>query len=264
MKEKFKVGDKVRILDGSKIQNYRCGWSGNMGKLVGNIVTVDSVCESSLGYHRGYRMKECDFIWDERGLELVESTTDEITINRYGNKVVAKMGKKVGVARCNETDEFELYTGVKIAVDRLFGKEIEVKEVKEIKRHAKVGEYVKIVRTTQVHIPNVFIGDIHKIKRVNSDGEAWSAENGFDYAEYVVLENYKSQEEPKEEKPKYYNGKTVCIRSDGNFSLFAVGKIYEFTDGVTKMDSGRTSSRYKSISEFNEVNKNYELVELVE
>ena len=261
----FKVGDKAKVRN-----NLKAGVSFNgvcfvssMERYKGEIHEIKEVSPSN----HTYRLKGCNFwCFTDEMLELAENVSDEITINRYGNKVVAKMGKKVGVARCNETDTFDLYTGVKIATDRLFGKESEFKnsEVKEVKRHANVGEYIEIVRTTQGHIPNVCIGDIHKIKMVNSDGEAWSAENGFDYAEYVVLENYKPQEEPKEEKPKYYNGKTVCIRSDGNFSLFAVGKIYEFTDGVTKTDSGRTSSRYKSISEFNEANKNYELVELVE
>lgn len=41
MKAKFKVGDKVRILDGSKIKNYTCGWNEQeMGKYIGKIYTI--------------------------------------------------------------------------------------------------------------------------------------------------------------------------------------------------------------------------------
>lgn len=46
-------------------------------------------------------------------------------------------------------------------------------------------------------------------------------------------------EKPVEEKPKYYNGKVVCIGNAlGNSRLYTVGKIYQFENGRFKNDSG--------------------------
>lgn len=71
----FKVGDKVRILDGSEIHGYCGGWNRSMGKWVGKVVTIDT--KERFG-RVGYCIKEDNecFVWDERGLELVESETD--------------------------------------------------------------------------------------------------------------------------------------------------------------------------------------------
>lgn len=41
-----------------------------------------------------------------------------------------------------------------------------------------------------------------------------------------------------EDKPKYYNGKVVCITSSNN-NGFTKGKIYQFTEGFTLDDEGR-------------------------
>ena len=41
----------------------------------------------------------------------------EIIVN--GNKVIAKKDGKVGVAKCSPEDEFDIFTGARIAIDRL-------------------------------------------------------------------------------------------------------------------------------------------------
>lgn len=121
MKLRFEVGDKVRILDGSKIEHYTCGWYSHMKKYIGKVFTVDSV-HPSCGKSKtpAYTLEGCDFTWDERGLEPVNE--QHITIDVYGNKVVAKLGDKVGVAKCSPEDEFDFETGAKIAFERLFPK----------------------------------------------------------------------------------------------------------------------------------------------
>ena len=156
MKAKFKVGDKVKITNNDKVYpTYTNSFILNSvsnklfkmfesGYVPHNNTFADVVAVGKHEWgHNIYFIKENGHvsIIGEPGIELVEPT-DKIAISRYGNKVVAKMGKKVGVAKFNETDTFDLYTGVKIAVDRLFGKD---NEVKEVKRQAKVGEYIKIV-----------------------------------------------------------------------------------------------------------------------
>lgn len=122
-KPKFKVGDKVRILDGSKIENYCGGWAGSMKDYIGKTATIKSV-ESYINYPTGYRLEEYGFKWDERGLEL---KPEKIIIYRNDNQVIAKniLTGKTGVAKCNPADEFDFNIGAKLAFERLTNPEPE-------------------------------------------------------------------------------------------------------------------------------------------
>lgn len=115
---KFKKGDKVRILDGSKIGNYTGSWTPRMNYFIDKVATIDTLEEFSNG-RIGYHMKEFNFIYDERGLELVNPET--IVIYRKDNKVIAlnKSTGKKATARCNPADTFDFMTGAKLAFDRL-------------------------------------------------------------------------------------------------------------------------------------------------
>ena len=42
-----------------------------------------------------------------------------VVINVDGNKVIAHCGDKKGVARCHPDDDFDFYTGAKLALERL-------------------------------------------------------------------------------------------------------------------------------------------------
>lgn len=76
---KFKVGDKVRILDGSKIKDYAGGWNGIMAKRVGEVYAISKVYDDYPDGRVSYRLDipnipniptlRYEFIWDERGLE---------------------------------------------------------------------------------------------------------------------------------------------------------------------------------------------------
>lgn len=44
---------------------------------------------------------------------------ETIKICKHGNKVLAVMGNHIGIARCHPSDRFDLYTGAKLAVERL-------------------------------------------------------------------------------------------------------------------------------------------------
>ena len=68
----LKQGDKVRILDGSGIKGYCCGWVAEMSKYVGNTYTVREVLGS-----RRVLLEDNIFTWDVRGLELVEEAKME-------------------------------------------------------------------------------------------------------------------------------------------------------------------------------------------
>lgn len=132
-KFKFKIGDRVRILDGSNIDGYIGGWCGyEMVKHVGHVYTVENAEKRPQG--NCYRMKGFPvsrYVWDERGLEPFV-LSENIVIFRKGSKVTAKntFTGKTGVAKCSPDDEFDYYTGARIALDRLFDKEISVESCK--------------------------------------------------------------------------------------------------------------------------------------
>lgn len=127
-KYKYKLGDRVRILDGSNIKDYTGTWAtgeGGMDRFVGKVGTV--VSEIMLRGRKGYKIEGYPFTFDERGLELVDSV---ITIERHGQKMVAKYNGKVGVAKCSDDDEFDMFIGANLALQRLFGKEEKEEEPK--------------------------------------------------------------------------------------------------------------------------------------
>lgn len=86
---KFKVGDKVRILDGSRISDYYGGWTDEMAKHVGEVHEVENIEDGVFGkvkiYLCGLGEFEYGYIWDERGLELVTESKFKV-----GDKVRAK------------------------------------------------------------------------------------------------------------------------------------------------------------------------------
>lgn len=126
-------------------QSIRVSWKGrlNMAKFkVGDIVvgneknpygvTAKNVkCEVVKVYDERYiRVRVLNnfesFIVYSKYFDLVQS--EEIIIKRYGNKVIAKYGKNVGVAKCSPEDEFDFETGAKLAFERLFKKPMFTKD----------------------------------------------------------------------------------------------------------------------------------------
>lgn len=83
---KFKIGDRVRVLDGSNIENYTGGWAeSRMKPCVGKEFIVKKV-RDEYGGRIAYELEpdqSCnvfhtlDYLhWDERGLEKVYTTTE--------------------------------------------------------------------------------------------------------------------------------------------------------------------------------------------
>ena len=166
MEAKFKPGDRVIILDGSKIPNYAGGWIKSMGNHIGEIHEIES---SALyrGAH-GYHLKGISCTWDERGLKLAKPET--IVIYRDGQKVTAldKASGQKAVARCNPADEFDFRTGARLAFDRLIGPEKEAE--KEDDDVIRVGDIVRVVDTGEMFVINSYwltehIRDIELVAR---------------------------------------------------------------------------------------------------
>ena len=59
----------------------------------------------------------------------------------------------------------------------------------------------------------------------------------FDYSPSWCEEIKESEKPAEPEKPKYYNGKMVCVEN-GGYSWWTVGKIYEYKDGIVTADDG--------------------------
>lgn len=98
---KFKVGDKVRILDGSNIEHYAGGWIPSLKEYVGKVSTIKQVC-AGFTDKEGYTLdgfeNPTNYIFDGRGLELVSKHPRCIIIEEKHGKVTARLGNvKVAV-----------------------------------------------------------------------------------------------------------------------------------------------------------------------
>lgn len=190
-KHKFKVGDR-----------YKSGYFADNDAVIeiteisgGTVFYKDVVGESI-----GLKHFQIGSIFSA-ALEKVDTT---IVIYRNDNKVVA-LDKSTGEkaeANCNPADEFDFRTGAKLAFNRLMGEDVKPDNgVREVKRKAKVGEYIKVVCAMPCLIPYKN-GDIFKVNCVTTSGCICkkSEENvGLWHSEYVVLENYKPEEKVQED-----------------------------------------------------------------
>lgn len=207
-KRKFKVGERYKsrmILDNAAVIEIT--------EINGDFVSYKDVERET----SGRKMFEIGSIFSDN-LEKVGSET--IVIYRKDNKVVAldKSTGKKAEAKCNPVDEFDFHVGAKLAFNRLMGEDVKSDNgVCEVKRKAKVGEYIKIVDAMPYLIPYKN-GDIFKVISTSKPGvviekdgkpvtSAW-------HREYVVLENYKPEKEP-EKKDEICVGDTVKVTDSG-------------------------------------------------
>lgn len=113
---KYKVGDKVRIRNDlvlGKRYGYLCCLLGHK-KDCDKIFTIKAIGRQA------YRLNGSDFWWSEEMLEEADGMGNvKIKIAVDGNKVTAKMGKETGIAKCSPDDEFDIFVGAKLALERL-------------------------------------------------------------------------------------------------------------------------------------------------
>lgn len=177
-------------------------------------------------------------------LEKVDTT---IVIYRKDNKVIA-LDKSTGEkaeANCNPADEFDFRTGAKLAFNRLMGEDVKPDNgVREVKRKAKVGEYIKIVDAHPYLIPYKN-GDVFKVISTSEPGvviekdgtpvtSAW-------HREYVVLENYKPEEKKEDDSEIHVGDMIEVTRSGGCYSTYdtwsGLGSYRQnFVNGVSVED----------------------------
>lgn len=216
-KHKFKVGDRVKVKKDIVTLNRRTvGKCGTVKELL-----TDNYCsvefDEFVGGHdcNGFAKEGHGWNHAEDALDLVKTQNETIVIYRNDNKVVA-LDKSTGEkaeAKCNPADEFDFRTGAKLAFNRLMGEDVKPDNgVREVKRKAKVGEYIKIIDAKPLLISyengEIFrvigIGNVGcKVKNSVKSCYVW-------HEEYVVLENYKLEKEP-EKKDEICVGDTVKV-----------------------------------------------------
>lgn len=224
VKRKFKVGDVVKP-NKKADENY-------------TITTTSVVREAIVTELRDYTMEikiikgSCSvgkvFTVEEKCFDLVRKAKQEtIVIYRKDNKVVA-LDKSTGEkaeAKCNPADEFDFRTGAKLAFNRLMGEDVKPDNgVREVKRKAKVGEYIKIIDAKHLLI-SYENGEIFRVIGIGNVG--CNVKNSVKscyvwHEEYVVLENYKPEEKSQEDDDSEIRvGDMVEVtRSGGCYSTY--------------------------------------------
>lgn len=218
VKRKFKVGDRVVEKINQKkgiVVDFSKNYDNVLVKFDGWNEGHDGRCYTESG--KTYYGKHCWYFCEEQ-LEMIKDET--IVIYRKDNKVIA-LDKSTGEkaeAKCNPADEFDFRTGAKLAFNRLMGENVEPDNgVREVKRKAKVGEYIKIVDAKPL-FNSYKNGDVFKVVSVHKTGVEIKKDGTLVTAawheEYVVLENYKPEKEP-EKKDEICVGDTAKVTYTG-------------------------------------------------
>ena len=110
---KFKVGDKVRIRRDLVLNKRYGGLYCLLGheKDCGKIFTIEAIDRQN------YHLHGSNYWWTEEMFEEVDEMN--IKIETDGSIVTAQMGDKYGVAKCSPEDEFDIFVGAKLALERL-------------------------------------------------------------------------------------------------------------------------------------------------
>lgn len=176
----------------------------------------------------------------------------KITIECDGTNTTARMyvdGHEVkhAHAKRNPADKFSWRVGAETAFGRLWSNSEKKKPadgVREVKRVAKVGEWVKIVNKFGYIAEKYKNGDIRKVCKL-FDEKGWVYLEGEMCAtapdEYVVLEGYKPGNEGKEEKqerPFKVGDRVVCVEAtDGNdLTVGKHGRIIHIVDSSVDVE----------------------------
>lgn len=169
---KYKIGDKVRIVD---YRTYPMNDFGEMDKWLGKVMTIRGL--SSPGYwmredygeNNGY-----GWMWDDdmiSGLAEPEREPCTVVLRFDGMITTATLKRggrdvKTAEARCNPKDTYSRAEGARVAVERLFEKKRKEDKPKESK--PKMGD--KFVVTVGKFGHGFDIGDIVVLINIQQDG----------------------------------------------------------------------------------------------
>ena len=227
---KFKVGDNVYLLDGSKISNFAGGWiSDAMGECVGEIAEITNIDRFSNGYNiklkNGY-----NWTWDERAMSK-EPKKESIVIYSDGRVITAlnKNTKEKRTAKCNPKDKYDFETGAILAFSRLIlGFTVGDKVIGNDKNHYAITNkgWIGVVSEISIRMTSEFKCEMKVHKEGNSSDYWWVDCSCFDLY---------TESKDKEINNKKFNMKVVCTKEYEGYTL---GKIYEISDGKLVDDDG--------------------------
>ena len=212
MANKFKVGDRVITHKVGSVSNA----NGKIGTIE-NIFFKDCRVKYDHEIRNDHGMQSSSWFVNFENMELIPQPSIHIYPNKNNTSetiAVLKQGKeiiKTAKATCNPADEYDFNKGADIAINRLLRITDRPKEVREVKRKAEAGEYVKIVKDDISSGRCYQKGDIGKYIE---DGVCTATggfvttrgthpcnkgpETSFLYEkEYIVLENYTPTETTK-------------------------------------------------------------------
>lgn len=167
-------------------------------------------------------------------------------IKRNGDTITVHMGDLHGTAKCSPDDQFDLYTGCELALRRALGAEKKESETAVYPCKFEIGKRYKVSVKAAT---NNRVSMYYRKKNIPSwilehDGEEVSVNNARNATADGLMfsvawcEEIQEPEKPIDpEKPKYYNGKMVCVEN-GGYHWWTVGKIYEYKDGIVTADDG--------------------------
>jgi len=165
---KFKIGDKVKVRSWDDMEkeyginawgniDVRCGFTPEMKRFCGKVVTIKSISTSG----RAYRIKEDAeaYYWSD-GMFKSEHEMIVVYADTESKKVVAidKITGEKAEAYCHPDDEFDFTKGAFLAFDRLRGREDRVKK--------PYGRYDgEVIFTKENPVFDAFtVGKIYKVK----------------------------------------------------------------------------------------------------
>lgn len=138
--KKLKPGDKVRIVS-EKTGRW---WNPKMDKWLGKVMTVRENLGNAVLMKEDIKERGCGWFWYHYMIDCVVSEPVVTEHLVRGNKTIVKLSNgKVGIARCNPTDKFDMYMGVALALARAYGV-FGFKPAEPKTPQSKVGDRVRI------------------------------------------------------------------------------------------------------------------------
>ena len=178
---KYKVGDKVRIVDH---RTDHMNKFGKMDKWLGKVMTIRDLSSprywmrEDYGENYGY-----GWLWDDDMISgLAEPRREPCTVElRFDGMITTASLKRGGrdvktaEARCNPKDTYSRAEGARVAVERLFEKKRKEDKPKEIK--PKIGDKFVIVRDSFFH--GFSIGETVKLIRIRGESKRYKNRRGL-------------------------------------------------------------------------------------
>lgn len=199
---KYKVGDKVRIVD-HRTENMSP--FGGMDKWLGKVMTIRGLSWS------GYWMEEDygeymgnGWMWDDSMISgLAEPEREPCTVElRFDGMITTATLKRGGrdvktaEARCNPKDTYSRAEGARVAVERLFEKKRKEDKPKESKREQgkpKVGDKFVVVQKRYIPHHGFAIGDIVTLEAIGTVNNIYCLGKLSQYVDAGDLKPYKEK-----------------------------------------------------------------------